>query len=78
MTLLNFGGVVENLSIASGMPMPKVYIIDDQLRNAFATNSRRIMPSLAQLLGFRQLWTSVSWEAVMAHEMTMRNTTSAW
>ena len=29
--------VVENLSIASGMPMPKVYIIDDPAPNAFAT-----------------------------------------
>ena len=29
--------MVENLSIASGMPMPKVYIIDDPAPNAFAT-----------------------------------------
>ena len=30
--------VVENLAIAAGMPMPKVYIIDDPASNAFATN----------------------------------------
>ena len=29
--------VVENLAITSGMPMPKVYIIDDPAPNAFAT-----------------------------------------
>ena len=28
---------VENLSIATGLPMPKVYIIDDPAPNAFAT-----------------------------------------
>lgn len=30
---------VENLSIATGLPMPKVYIIDDPAPNAFATGS---------------------------------------
>src|SRR6266542_1002929 len=29
--------VVENLAISTGMPMPKVYIIDDPAPNAFAT-----------------------------------------
>ncbi|HZM63650.1 MAG TPA: M48 family metalloprotease, partial [Candidatus Saccharimonadales bacterium] len=29
--------VVENLSITTGMPMPKVYVIDDPAPNAFAT-----------------------------------------
>jgi heat shock protein HtpX len=29
--------LVENLSIASGLPMPRVYIINDESPNAFAT-----------------------------------------
>ena len=29
--------IVENLTIATGMPMPKVYLIDDPAPNAFAT-----------------------------------------
>ncbi len=29
--------IVENLSIATGTPMPKVYIVDDPAPNAFAT-----------------------------------------
>ena len=32
-----FYNVVENLSITTGLPMPKVYIIDDQAPNAFAS-----------------------------------------
>ena len=29
--------IVENLAITTGMPMPKVYLIDDKAPNAFAT-----------------------------------------
>ena len=32
-----FYNIVENLSITTGLPMPKVYIIDDKAPNAFAT-----------------------------------------
>ena len=32
-----FYNVVENLSITTGLPMPKVYIIDDKAPNAFVT-----------------------------------------
>ena len=49
--------VVENLAITSGMPMPKVYIIDDPAPNAFATGrdhhkpgSAYVPPSLSAFL----------------------------
>jgi heat shock protein HtpX len=29
--------IVENLSITAGLPQPKIYIIEDQSPNAFAT-----------------------------------------
>ena len=32
-----FYNIVENLSITTGLPMPKVYIVDDNAPNAFAT-----------------------------------------
>ena len=33
--------IVENLAITEGLPMPKVYIINDPAPNAFATEARR-------------------------------------
>ena len=38
--------IVENLSIATGTPMPKVYIINDPAPNAFATGRDRSTPRL--------------------------------
>ena len=35
--------IVENLSITTGLPMPKVYIIDDSAPNAFATGRDQLL-----------------------------------
>jgi heat shock protein HtpX len=62
--------VVENLCIGAGLPMPKVYVIEDGAMNAFATGrdpkhaSVAITRGLMEKLEYREL------EGVMAHELS--------
>jgi heat shock protein HtpX len=60
---------VENLSIATGMPMPKVYIIDDPAPNAFATGRDPKHAVVAASRGLLDIMDDTELEAVMAHEM---------
>lgn len=62
--------VVENLSIASGMPMPKVYIIDDPAPNAFATGRDPNHAVVGATTGLLNIMDKRELEAVMAHEMS--------
>ncbi len=62
--------VVENLSIASGMPMPKVYIIDDPAPNAFATGRDPNHAIVGATTGLLDVMDKRELEAVMAHEMS--------
>ena len=62
--------VVENLSIASGMPMPKVYIIDDPAPNAFATGRDPSHAIVGATTGLLDIMDKRELEAVMAHEMS--------
>ncbi len=64
-----FYRVVENLSIATGMPMPKVYIINDPAPNAFATGRDPRHAIVAATTGLIDLMDDSELEAVMAHEM---------
>lgn len=61
--------IVENLSIATGMPMPKVYIIDDPAPNAFATGRDPQHAVVAATTGLLELMDDSELEAVMAHEL---------
>lgn len=61
---------VENLAIASGMPMPKVYIIDDQAPNAFATGRDPHHAVVGATTGLLDIMDDRELEAVMAHEMS--------
>jgi len=60
---------VENLSIATGMPMPKVYIISDPAPNAFATGRDPAHASVAATTGLLDLMNDKELEGVMAHEL---------
>lgn len=60
---------VENLSITLGMPMPKVYIINDAAPNAFATGRNPQHAVVAATTGLLEIMTDRELEAVMAHEM---------
>jgi heat shock protein HtpX len=60
---------VENLSIATGMPMPKVYVIDDPAPNAFATGRDPKHAVVAATTGLLDIMDDQELEAVMAHEL---------
>ena len=61
---------VENLAITSGMPMPKVYLIDDPAPNAFATGRDPKHAIVGATTGLLQIMDKRELEAVMAHEMS--------
>ena len=61
--------VVETLSITTGLPMPKVYIISDPAPNAFATGRDPKHAIVAATTGLLDIMDDKELEAVMAHEM---------
>ena len=61
--------IVENLAITNGMPMPKVYIVNDPAPNAFATGRDPKSSSVAVTTGLLEVMDKPELEAVMAHEM---------
>ena len=62
--------IVENLSITTGLPMPKVYIIDDKAPNAFATGRDPKHAAVAATTGLMDIMNDKELTAVMAHEMS--------
>lgn len=65
-----FYNIVENLSITTGLPMPKVYIIDDQAPNAFASGRDPKHAMVAATTGLIDIMDDKELTAVMAHEMS--------
>ncbi len=61
--------LVENLCIASGLPMPRVYIINDSSLNAFATGRDPYHASVALTKGIVQKLERAELEGVVAHEL---------
>jgi len=61
--------VVENLSITDGLPMPRVYIIQDKALNAFATGRNPHNSSVAITTGLLDVLNDQELEGVMAHEL---------
>jgi heat shock protein HtpX len=62
--------LVENLSIASGLPMPRVYIVDDPSPNAFATGRDPQHAAIAVTTGLLTKLTKPELEGVLAHELS--------
>lgn len=61
---------VENLCIASGMTMPKVYIIEDSAPNAFATGRDPKHASVAITRGLLDKLNKLELEGVIGHELS--------
>ena len=61
--------VVDELSITIGLPMPKVYIIEDKAPNAFATGRDPKHAVVAVTTGLLEIMNDEELKAVMAHEM---------
>jgi heat shock protein HtpX len=61
--------IVENLSITTGLPMPKVYIVNDPAPNAFATGRDPEHAAVAATTGLLEIMDDAELEGVMAHEL---------
>lgn len=61
---------VENLAIADGLPMPRVFIIDDPAPNAMATGRDPRHAYVAATTGLLEIMDKRELTAVMAHEMS--------
>jgi heat shock protein HtpX len=62
--------VVENLSITAGLPMPKVYVVNDPAPNAFATGRNPEHSAVAATTGILAILNQTELEGVMAHELS--------
>ena len=61
---------VENLSIASGLPKPKIYVIHDQAPNAFATGRDPKHAVVAATTGLLEILSEAELEGVIGHELS--------
>jgi heat shock protein HtpX len=62
--------IVEGLSIAAGIPKPKVYVIPEQAPNAFATGRNPEHSSVAVTEGLLSTMNRVELEGVIGHELS--------
>ncbi len=65
-----FYTVVENLSIATGLPKPRAYVIDDTAPNAFATGRDPEHAVICVTRGLLDKLTRTELEGVIAHELS--------
>ena len=61
--------LVENLTIATGLPLPRIYIMDDDSLNAFATGRDPEHASLALTRGIIKKLNRAELEGVIGHEL---------
>lgn len=62
--------IVENLCITAGLPMPKIYIIEDSAPNAFATGRDAKHGVICLTTGIIQKLEKAELEGVIAHELS--------
>lgn len=65
-----FYTVAENMSIAAGVPMPKLYVIDDPAMNAFATGRDPVHAAICATSGLLARLNRTELEGVIGHEMS--------
>jgi heat shock protein HtpX len=64
-----FHRLVENLCIATGTPMPKLYVVEDAAPNAFATGRKPEEASITVTTGLFEIMTDRELEGVLGHEL---------
>jgi heat shock protein HtpX len=62
--------IVQTLAIGDGLPMPKVYIVDDPSPNAFATGRDPKHAAVTVTTGLLQMMNREELEGVLSHEMS--------
>ena len=62
--------IVEGLSIAAGIPKPRVYVVDDRAPNAFATGRDPQHSAVAVTTGLLEVMNRDELEGVVAHELS--------
>jgi len=62
--------LVEGLTIAAGLPMPRIYVVDDVAPNAFATGRNPKHAAIAVTTGLLEKMNRVELEGVLAHELS--------
>ena len=67
---IRFHNLVEGLCIASGLPKPKLYIVEDPSPNAFATGRNPKHCAIAVTTGLLDMMNRVELEGVIAHELS--------
>ncbi len=65
-----FYRTVENLAIGAGLPLPKIYVINDPSPNAFATGRDPKHAVVAASTGLLDIMTDTELEGVIAHELS--------
>jgi heat shock protein HtpX len=66
----DFYNVVENLAITAGLPMPRLYVINDPAPNAFATGRDKQHAAVAATSGLLGMMNKTELEGVIAHELS--------
>ena len=67
---MEFYRIVENLCITAGLKMPKLYIINDESPNAFATGRNENHSAVAVTSGLLKILNKNELEGVVAHELS--------
>jgi heat shock protein HtpX len=62
--------IVQTLAIGDGLPVPKVYVIDDPSPNAFATGRDPAHAAVTVTTGLLRMMNREELEGVVAHEMS--------
>jgi heat shock protein HtpX len=62
--------IVENLAITAGLPMPKLYVVNDPSPNAFATGRNKEHAAVAVHTGLLAILNKTELEGVLAHELS--------
>jgi len=62
--------VIEEMTLASGLPMPRVYVVDDPAANAFATGRDPRHAAVAVTSGLLAMMNRDELQGVLAHEMS--------
>jgi len=66
----DFYTVTENLAITAGLPMPKLYVVDDPAPNAFSTGRNEKHAVVCATTGLLSMMNRTELEGVIAHELS--------